>query len=148
MNYDILMDKILHLESLLNKKVDNSVLQELKDSFTQASTHLNYMKENVTQLIEDRQMQDDYNLIRKKVDTLISTVNRMKTDENSSHRSLVDSNHYVDRLFFNDFQQNLKIEMEGYKDLLYKEIKTVVNDLSNEIKSCIKEKDLKLLEGI
>jgi len=144
----MVMDKISHLESNMNMKVNITELQELKDSFNHAFTQMNYIKDNVTQLIEDRQMQDDYNLIKKKVDTLVSTINGIKTEESSSHRFMVDSNHYVDRLFFNDFQQNLKKEMERFKDLFNKEIKTVVNDLSNEIKSCIKEKDLKLLEGI
>ena len=148
MNHDIVMDKISHLESHLNKKVENTELLELRESFNKSLVHINYMKESVSQLIEDRQMQDDYNLIRKKVENLVSTINGIKIDEISSHRSLIESNHYIDRLFFNDFQENLHKEIEALKESIYKEIKNANSDLSSEIKQCIKEKDLKLLEGI
>lgn len=148
MKIDNALEKITNLENNLVKKVGNHEFSELKEAFNQAMIHIDYMKENVSQLIEDRRMQDDYNFIRKKVETLTATVNGLKSEEVVSHKPVVDSNHFVDRLFFSDFQQNLKKEFELTKELMYKEIKNLSTDMFSELKMFVKEKDLKLLEGI
>ena len=42
----------------------------------------------------------------------------------------------------------MKKEFELIKELIYKEIKNLSTDMFNELKMFVKEKDIKLLEGI
>jgi hypothetical protein len=91
-------------------------------------------------------MLDDFNFIRKKVESLIVSVNSIKTEEGHSGKSSAESSHFVDKLFFNDYVATQKKEIELMKEGIRKEINTLSAEVSSELKQFIKEKDLKILE--
>jgi hypothetical protein len=109
----------------------------------------------ITQLQEDRNMMDDINWLRKKVELLTSSMSVMKNHEETHvipgnqspkrERPNFDASKFVDKFEFLDFQRNLQKESENTKRFT-EEIKRYVDDLIECNKKKADEKDLQNLE--
>ncbi len=119
---------------------------------------MNYLKDSITQLMEDRKMMDDINWLRKKVELISSTMSVMKhinedsgsnNNFNSTNNKQIafDSSRYVDQYSFLDFQKNIFREIESLKRFS-EELKRYIDDLIESNKTKADEKDIKLLEEL
>lgn len=118
---------------------------------------MNFLKDSISTLLEDKKMIDDINWLRKKVELLSSSMSAMRTledDKNNSNTNLnntnnkqinFDPNKYVDNLVFLDFQKYLVKEIDSLKRFA-EENKRYINDLIEAGKSKADEKDIKNLE--
>ena len=146
---DTINDKLSRLESNLDKKFSNSEFFEFKENYNLTLNQITFLKDNLTQLLEDRHIMDDFIFIKKKVDNLASALMGLKTDESNQTMKLmaIELNRYVELSLFSEFQKNVNHELEKLKESTNDNKKQIV-DILKEIKLFIKEKDLKLLEGI
>ncbi len=116
---------------------------------------MNFLKESISQLLEDRKMMDDINWLRKKVELLSSSMSLMQNnglEANNSTNSpkhakqhAFDASKFVDSLAFSEFQKNLFWELDNIKRFT-EELKRYLDDLIESNKSKADEKDMRNLE--
>lgn len=117
---------------------------------------MNFLKDSIAQLLEDRKMMDDINWLRKKVELLSSSMSVMQhagLDSNHSNNPnnanskpfAFDASKFVDNFAFMEFQKSLFRELENIKRFS-EELKRYVDDLIECNKSKADEKDMKNLE--
>jgi len=117
---------------------------------------MNFLKDSISQLLEDRKMMDDINWLRKKVELLSSSMSFMKhiddgtnTNNNfnntNNKQNAFDSSKYVDQFSFLDFQKTLFRDLDNLKRFV-EELKRYIDDLIDSNKSKADEKDIRNLE--
>lgn len=102
--------------------------------------------------MEDRKMIDDINWLRKKVESLNSTVLNLKNSDESHNNSVItnkvipmDHSKFLETNIFNEFQKSYNRELDRinrYTD----ELKRYIDDIIGALKSKAGEKDMKNLE--
>lgn len=97
-------------------------------------------------------MIDDVNWLRKKVETLSSTILNMKNPDESQNNSVVnskiipiDNSKFLETNIFNEFQKSYNRELDRINRYI-DEIKRTLEDVIGVIKSKAGEKDMKNLE--
>lgn len=117
---------------------------------------MNFLKDSISQLLEDRKMMDDINWLRKKVELLSSSMSVMQNaghDSNSGNNLnstnsklfAFDATKFVDNIAFMEFQKNLFREFENLKRFS-EELKRYIDDLIESNKNKADEKDMRNLE--
>ena len=101
----------------------------------------------MNQLMDDRHIIDDLNFLRKKIDNLSSTISSLKVEEPNKVRATSEGNRFIDHLFFSEFRKTLQKDLDSLNALINSEIKNLSSDINNEIKTFVKEKDIRVLEG-
>lgn len=102
--------------------------------------------------MEDRQILNDLNWLRKKVENLSSSVLSMKNDGESHNNSYsnkmspMDNRRYVDYLEFNDFRINTNKEIDSI-NFKIDDLRKMIEDILIALKSKASDKDLKDLES-
>ncbi len=156
-NIDIINKEFLRLNDLLNSKANNGDLQDLRDAIGKSNIYLgeinitiNLMKDSVTQLQEDRKIIDEISWIRKRVESLSSTIMNLKTNEDFSNTSTnkVVSNEnakYVELSTFNEFKKDTLKEFDNI-NLAITEIKSLIEEILSSLKTKLTERDLRNLE--
>ena len=135
------------MESNLQKKIGNLEFQEFKKEFEKSENQINYIKENLSQFMDDRHINDDFNFLRKKFENLSTIVLNLKNEDINKNRISNESTRFVENLFFNEFRKTLQKDLDIIKEMIYSESKNLSTDMINEMKSFVKEKDLKEFEG-
>ena len=120
----------------------------------QSSSQIDFLKEQVGLLLEDKKVVDEVSWLRKRVDTLSLNILNLKTggDDNlninhiTSSNKILDPSRFVEIASFNDFVKNLSRETDN--------LKYSINSLNIEIEKTkeflstkANEKDVKFLEG-
>lgn len=117
---------------------------------------MNFLKDSISQLLEDRKMMDDINWLRKKVELLSSSMSVMQNagidsnqgnnlNHNNSKQFSIDASKFVDSVAFLEFQKNLFREFDNLKRFS-EELKRYIDDLIESNKSKADEKDMRNLE--
>lgn len=116
------------------------------------NTQITFIKDSISQLLEDRKMIDDINWLRKKVENLSSSIISMKNNDESHNNSSVvnkviplDNSKYLESIAFMEFQKTNKIEFEGIKRIT-DELGRYIDDIIIALKSKAGDKDMKNLE--
>jgi hypothetical protein len=124
----------------------------------QNSTQMNFLKDTINQLQEDRKMIDDINWLRKKVELISSSMSLMKSMEESnninnnfnntnSKSNTIDTSKFVDNLIFLEYQKYIAKEFDDQKRFT-EELKRYIDDLIESNKGKADEKDIKNLEEL
>ena len=111
------------------------------------------MKDNISQLQDDRKIFNDINNLKKRVDVVYSSFqNNSRNSEEPSPSShprnpFVESVKYLDVLVFNEFLKNTKKEFDDIHNK-YLESRNSIDDIILELKNKTNLDELKSLEGI
>ena len=103
-------------------------------------------------LLEDRQLINDINWLRKKVENLSSSILSMKNDGESNNNSYsnkmspMDNRRYVDYLEFNEFKTTTNEEIDTI-NFKISDLRKMIEDILASLKNKAEIKDLKDLEG-
>jgi len=117
---------------------------------------MTFLKDSISQLLEDRKMIEDIAWLRKKVDLLSSSMSVMKhigddannnnNFNNTHHRQTsFDYSKFVDQFAFLDFQKSIFREVDFLKRFS-EELKRYIDDLIESNKNKADEKDIRNLE--
>lgn len=128
----------------------------IKKPLAQNTAQMNFLKDSISQLLEDRKMMDDINWLRKKVELLSSSMsvmqnagqdpNQINNQNNTSSKAIAfDASKFVDQFAFLEFQKGLFREMDNLKRFS-EELKRYIDDLIESNKSKADEKDMRNLE--
>ncbi len=107
------------------------------------------MRENISEIMESKKQFDDISWIRKKIETLNSTIHSMKntdSDANPKERYTFDMAKYVDNYTFQEFIKNFNMELFNANKRI-DEVKRMVDDLIISLKNKVSDRDLKNLES-
>jgi hypothetical protein len=153
-NIERINHDITKLFEVLNHKVTYSEHHELKENMSQMTFQINFLKDNLTQLLEDRKMIDDINWLRKKVETLSSNVlnlkdqNEMGSSTNNVSKAVLDHTKFVDWLTFNDFVKQTHVKDIEKLTRYCDELNRFIEDLFQAMKTKAGDKDMKNLEEL
>ncbi len=107
------------------------------------------MKDNLSQLQEERKIIDELNWLRKKVEQLSSNLQNQKKDDESlsmSNKMIpVDTSKFLEITVFNDYKLSVNKEMENIDNGI-NELRRYIEDILIQLKSKAADKDLKNLE--
>ena len=101
--------------------------------------------------MEDRNILEEVTKLRKKFEIINATVMGLKPhteDSSPSHRGHIESLRYVEITTFNDFQKQLKKELEFLLNRINDIRNTIDDDLIVNIQKRASIDELKSLEGI
>ena len=121
----------------------------------QSTSQIEFLKEQVGLLLEDKKVVDEVTWLRKRVDTLSLNILNLKAgvDENNNSNStpaitkMIDTSKFVEINTFNDYVKSQSRENENIKyqinstNIELEHVKEVLVTKANE-------KDVKFLEGI
>jgi hypothetical protein len=102
--------------------------------------------------MEDRNVINDINYLRKKVENLSSSILTLKNNDESNNNSLVnkqyqmDGSRFVEFGVFNDFRININKEVDTINYRI-DELKNMINDILNSLQSKASDKNLQDLES-
>jgi hypothetical protein len=161
-NVDLMRAEFTKLQENLNLKTNQSAFSELKDNYckfslikVQSTSQIEFLKEQVGLLLEDKKVVDEVTWLRKRVDTLSLNILNLKAgvDENNNSNStpaitkMIDTSKFVEINTFNDYVKSQSRENENIKyqinstNIELEHVKEVLVTKANE-------KDVKFLEGI
>lgn len=115
---------------------------------------INYLKDNLTQILDDRKMIDELNWLRKKVENLSSNILTLKNGDESMNTSTIvkqpmamtfDNSKYVETSTFQDFKIHMNKELESI-NLAIKELRHLIDEILAQLKNKIGEKELRTIE--
>jgi hypothetical protein len=154
-NLDQISKEILNINNNLLNKVGQQEFKELRDNFGQIVGVINFVKENINQLQEDhKKLSDDYVLLKRKIDNLTNLLNLKNTDdsirdrENMSSKLLIYENNntkFLEISVFNEIKSQIMKEIDGMKFAI-SDLRAIIEDILNRLKSKVEDKDLKDLE--
>lgn len=150
-NIDKVNQDLAKINETIQRKVNAEDFSELKSTTNLITHQINYFKDTITQLIEDRRVLDDITWLRKKVENLSNSMNNIKNvDEVGGGLSKVgqtniDSSKFMEVNIFNNFHKNYVKDIEIIKNLL-DETKLNLDEQTEKLKQKVSEKDLKTLE--
>lgn len=110
---------------------------------------VNFLKDTVSQLSEDRKILDDFNWLKKKVENLSSSIiNNKQEDSNTSNSKnlQMDNAKFLDLNTFSDFSKSYNKDIERINKGL-DELKYTIDEILFKTKNMVSDKDLKTLEG-
>jgi len=120
------------------------------------NSEISFLKDSLTQLLDDRKMMDDINFLRKKIEHITVSMMDMKFNEENNfnhdpnkHQIFpqIDTSNFIDKSVFTDFRNHILKELDVSSAKL-QEAKRVTEDIINLLSTKTNEKDLKFLEGI
>jgi len=155
-NPDQISKELININNNLMNKVGQQEFKEIRDNFAQFVSVINFVKENLSQLQEDhKKLEDDYGVLKRKIDNLANLLKLKSTDdiirdkENLSSKQLIfdisSSSKYLDLSVFNEFKSQISKELDGLKFAIT-DLKVIIDDILNRMKSKVEEKDIKELE--
>lgn len=150
-NIEHVKSEISRISDNLIYKVNGQDHHELKETVNGLTHQMTFMKDTMSQLMEDRKIIDDMNWLRKKVENLSSSMLNLKITDNDSSNShqlknfITDGSKYLEVAVFNDFQKSYIREMDPLKRG-YDELKRYVEEILLTLKTKASDKDLKNLE--
>jgi hypothetical protein len=115
---------------------------------------INYLKDNLTQILDDRKMIDELNWLRKKVENLSSNILTLKNGDESMNTSTIvkqpmamtfDNSKYVETSTFQDFKIHMNKDLESI-NLAIKELRHLIDEILAQLKNKIGEKELRTIE--
>jgi hypothetical protein len=113
---------------------------------------INYLKDNLAQILDDRKMIDELNWLRKKVENLSSNMLLLKNNDESINNSVVinklpafDNSKYLEVTIFNEYKSQTVKELENI-NLAINELRHLINEILAQLKLKIGEKELRTLE--
>lgn len=115
---------------------------------------INYLKDNLTQILDDRKMIDELNWLRKKVENLSSNILTLKNGDESMNTSTIvkqpmamtfDNSKYVETSTFQDFKIHMNKDLESL-NLAIKELRHLIDEILAQLKNKIGEKELRIIE--
>lgn len=140
------------INDAVSRKINLDEFSELKSTTNLLTHQINYFKDTITQLIEDRRVLDDINWLRRKVENLTNNMNTMKNIDDSGNNAnsragymAIEAHKYLEISNFNMFLKNYKSDMEFLRKNM-EEYKNIINDLVLKDSEKVNEKDLKTLE--
>jgi hypothetical protein len=110
------------------------------------------LKDNVSQLLDDRKIFNDINHLKKKLDMVYSSFqNNSRSSEEPSPNShaknpFIESVKYLDVLAFNEFTKHTKKEFDDFNNK-YLELRNSIDDILPVLKNKTDMDELKSLEG-
>jgi len=134
-----------------NTKHILSVRKSFINYLAQITAQVVFLKDSISQLIEDRKMIDDVNWLRKKVEHLNSTVLNLKNNDdtnNSSYANKVipmDTSKFLELNIYHEFIKSYNREIDKINRFA-DELKRYIDDIIAAIKSKACEKDIKNLD--
>lgn len=139
--------ELARLAEALETKASKLDLSELKDYLL---VQINFLKDNVTQLLEDRKISDELNWLRKKVESLSSSVLSLKNNDESNNNSYnkilpIDSSKFVEVNTFNEFKAAVGKEFDGV-NIAINELRRLIEEILLQLKTKVTDKDLRNLE--
>jgi hypothetical protein len=151
-NIDYVKSELNKLNDMIDNKVNSGEFHDLKETVNSMNYQINYTKDTLSQVLEDRKVINDVNWIRKKVESLASSMLTMKNVDDTSaslaaHNKQIplDSSKYLEQMIFTEFQKGYNRELDGLrKDI--DEIKRLIDDVVVALKPKASDKDLKNLE--
>lgn len=151
-NIDLVKSELSRLNDMLESKPNTGELHDLKETVNSMNYQINYVKDTLSQVLEDRKIINDVNWIRKKVESLTSSMLTMKNVDDASASIVAqgkqipfDSSKYLEQMIFTEFQKGYNRELDGLrKDM--DEIKRLIDDVVVALKPKASDKDLKNLE--
>ena len=102
---------------------------------------------------EDRKMSEELSWLRRKIEAISAQLQSIKNIEepnsagNLNKNIHLDVSKYVDALAFNEFQKNVRKELD-FLSLRCDEFKRMFDEVFASLKTKITEKELKTLEGL
>ncbi len=112
---------------------------------------MNFLKDNVTQLMEDNKILEDITWLRKKVEGITSQLSGLKMtseETSSSHKGLnIEFGKYAETNYVNELNKIISREIENIK-LRSEENKRTVDDILITLKSKVAERDVKALDEL
>jgi hypothetical protein len=151
-NVDFIKSEIARIFDLINNKINNNEFHDLKETVNSLNYQINYTKDTLSQVMEDRKVINDVNWLRKKVESLASSFLSMKNGEEVNNSMAghikpipLDSSKFLEQNIFTEFQKGYNRELDGLrKDT--DEIKRLIDDVVMALKPKASDKDLKNLE--
>ena len=165
LNIDNIRNEISKLNDQVGNKLNSSEVTDMKENMSkeklflilfkilaQLNTQITFIKDSISQLLEDRKMIDDINWLRKKVENLSASVMNMKNLDDSHNNSTIinramplDNAKYLELHTFNEFQKTYHKDYDGLKRIT-DELSRFVDDIITALKSKAGDKDMKNLE--
>jgi len=139
------------VKELIDTKTNTLETHEIKQKLFDLNSSLEYVKDLIHQMNDDKKSTEDLTWMKKRVDAISAQLQSIKTVEdtnsntNQSKALPFDPSRFVDAFAFNEFQKNLKKEIEGI-NIRCDEFKRLFEEVLLNLKLKITDKELKNLE--
>ena len=114
-------------------------------------SQINYLKDSVSQVLEDRKITDEIIWLRKKVENLSSNIISMKNNEDSNNNTSqinkavpLESGKYVEIYTFNDFKNSTMKELDAVNSTI-NILRSLIDEILLQLNSKANDKDLDAL---
>lgn len=149
-NIEKVNQEIAKINDSLQRKINLEDFSELKSNVNLISHQVTYLKDTLSQVVDDRKVLEDIAWLRKKVENLTSSMLSFKTTDDVGASSSkggpnFDSSKYLEGSVFNTFHKNYVKDMEFIKQLVDINKKNI-EDLSDKVKQRVSDDDMKNLE--
>jgi hypothetical protein len=168
-NIDLINKELARLSEGLETKASIKDVNQLRDLYSnkyynsfnflifplgELVNQINYLKDNLTQVLEDRKMIDELNWLRKKVENLTSNFLTLKNADESMNTSSIikppmqmalDNSKYVEVTTFQDYKLHMNKELESI-NLAIKELRNLIDEILAQLKNKVGDKELRSLE--
>jgi nitrogenase molybdenum-iron protein alpha/beta subunit len=127
------------------------VLSNFLKKLDQNTHQILFLTESFNQVLEDRKILEDFNVIKKRVENITSSLASIRYGE-LGHDSIAkstqfDYSKYMENAVFNEFQRQLNRELENIRNRI-EDTKRLTDDIFTELKTVVRDKDLKTFEGM
>lgn len=150
-NIDFIKSELTRLSEGLNSKVSITDFAELKEATNQLTYQINFIKDTLSQVVEDRKILADVSWLRKKVEQVASSLLTMKSEQADGSNSMqmkgmpIDTSKFLELSIFTEFQKGYNRELDGIRRDT-DEMKRFLDDIIVALKTKSSDKDLKNLE--
>jgi len=148
-NPEHLKQELKRLDEAIAVRVTVIDFNEMRELFTQMNNTVDFLKDTISQLSEDKKILDDFNWLKKKVENMSASFagNQKVDDSNASNTKHVqiDYSRFVETHTYNEFLKSYNKEVEKINWRL-DELKFILDDIILNMKNKVSDKDLKTLE--
>lgn len=151
-NIEAVWKEINGIKDSMLQKVSLNEHRELKDIVSELQKQMAFLKDQLDTLLEDQSNQDEINQIKKKLEMMNNAIHNIKASDHelnnnnsSSTKQQIDTTKFVEIQVFNEFRSSVIKEFENVNENL-NQLKRLIDELINAMKSKTSYKDLKALE--
>lgn len=151
-NIEAVWKEINGIKDSMLQKVSLNEHRELKDIVSELQKQMAFLKDQLDTLLEDQSNQDEINQIKKKLEMMNNAIHNIKASDHelnnnnsSSTKQQIDTTKFVEIQVFNEFRSSVIKEFENVNEHL-NQLKRLIDELINAMKSKTSYKDLKALE--
>jgi len=144
--------ELLKLNEGLQRKINLEDFSDLKSNTNLISHQVTYLKETLSQVVDDRKVLEDIAWLRKKVENLTNSMLAFKSNDDITNSGSkvsgganIDASKFLDASVFNAFHKNYVKDMEFLKQLA-DDNRNNIDSVEEKLRLRVSDTDMKNLE--